>query len=301
MIDRFDIRGRRFIAFIIDILFVVIIGAIVGFILRSWLFGLGEKANYVGFTIALLYHGLTNSLLLSGQTPGKVIFRLKVISINGKKINPIRSLFRSFMIIFIFFDLHITLPAFLNDIMVYVLMPYLVGLIYFAIFLPCNRTLHDFIFGTAVVTIDTNEINKCYISSKEIFAIIVISIILIIPWYFIGSHKPFDHSIADALKKTQAQILSMPHVKDASIGLEDGKYIISIQTIDPPKESQKLSITAASVLINNFELEDSDEPININVVRGYDLIIYHSWEVDNTSHSVHEWLIQSKKISKELK
>jgi len=103
MINLLDVRIRRLLALLVDIMIVAILGMIFGNILSPWLITLGRNAQIVGLSIAVLYHGLTNSLLLKGQTLGKIFFKLQLITKNGDRVNLAISLLRSASFIIFFF------------------------------------------------------------------------------------------------------------------------------------------------------------------------------------------------------
>jgi uncharacterized RDD family membrane protein YckC len=67
MIDSIDLRIRRFLALLADGLIVTLLGLIFGNILGPWLITVGRNAQIIGLCIAVLYHGLTNSLLRKGK------------------------------------------------------------------------------------------------------------------------------------------------------------------------------------------------------------------------------------------
>lgn len=150
IIEELNPKIRRVIALAIDILFVVTIGAIIGTILKPFLINHSNTAYYIGFAIAWLYHSLANSLLKEGQSAGKILVGLKVTDKNGKRIGVIRSLLRSFPIVFCFFGEPSKTADLRQEILTYVVTPLWISLAYFAVFLPCCRTTHDFMFGTFI-------------------------------------------------------------------------------------------------------------------------------------------------------
>jgi uncharacterized RDD family membrane protein YckC len=294
-----ELKIRRLLALLMDILILVALGGIIGSILYPWLIGLGRKTYLIGFAIALLYHGLTNSLLLAGQTPGKVVFKLKVVSKNGQRIGPLRSLMRSFLIVFCFFGESIKIPDVWERVLTYPLIPFLIALIYFAIFGPCCRSIHDIIFGTYVVEAANKEPIRCKMPFKHLFAVSILSAFFLVSYIIFSMKGDIYQPLVACLNKTHDQIMLFPNVKEVAIDFDGGKYTIGIQTIDPPLESHKLAVKSACALIKNLKLTDSEQEIETRIMRGYDMEIYHSWEVYENSLSIHDWLGECRKLSDE--
>jgi Predicted membrane protein/domain len=69
---------RRLLPLLIDIIALVMIGLSLCLFLWKPLMALGAGGRWVGFAISLLYFGLFNSRLYHGQTPGKMLMRIRV-------------------------------------------------------------------------------------------------------------------------------------------------------------------------------------------------------------------------------
>lgn len=139
MIEIRSIKIRRFFALAIDILAVITIGVILGTLLQKWLIIIGDKSYYVGFFIALFYHGLSNSLYHNGQTLGKAVMHLRVINKRGKRINPVTSLFRSIPVVLYFLWFPNNIPDSLETLLIVICIPPAVGLAYLSLFSKGNR------------------------------------------------------------------------------------------------------------------------------------------------------------------
>jgi uncharacterized RDD family membrane protein YckC len=74
---------RRLFAFCLDGLLLGALGAGIGLFAYDGLAALGDWGRLVGFLIAMIYFGVTDSDLSKGQTLGKRIAGIKVVTANG--------------------------------------------------------------------------------------------------------------------------------------------------------------------------------------------------------------------------
>jgi uncharacterized RDD family membrane protein YckC len=103
--ERTPIAGfwRRLAALVVDYLIVAVPTAMLGLAVVGWVSSLGQSGRLIGFTVALLYFGLMNSVPGGGQTIGKRWFGIRVIDRRGKALSPIRSISRYLVIAAPFF------------------------------------------------------------------------------------------------------------------------------------------------------------------------------------------------------
>jgi uncharacterized RDD family membrane protein YckC len=289
-------RSRRIFAFIVDILFVIAIGGVVGSIFRSTLIEIGSKTYYIGFFIALLYHGLTNSFLLKGQTLGKIIFNLKVVTSKGVRISPLLSLLRSFILIIGFFEEYIRVPYLWEEVLIYIIYPIVIAMLYLMFFSSDGRLIHDYICGTYVVDKGTSVVSQSKIQYRHLIIIGVISAVLLVGRLFLPSNKDIDKNFVNTMDNAHTQILQLSDVKNASIQFENDNLSIIIETNKSPIECHKLAVISACEIIGDLGLENSNKLIHLIIVRGYDLGIYQSWEKYSNTYSAKEWLSESNRI-----
>ena len=70
---------RRGAALMIDWLILGLPMLLLGLLMFRWLAGLGQTGRLIGFVVALLYFGLSNSRLSGGQTIGKRLQGIRVV------------------------------------------------------------------------------------------------------------------------------------------------------------------------------------------------------------------------------
>jgi uncharacterized RDD family membrane protein YckC len=74
---------RRLAAFGIDWLVLAVPTLLLGLALFQRAAGIGQAGRLVGFVLALLYFSLLNSRLIGGQTIGKRLLGIQVVSLSG--------------------------------------------------------------------------------------------------------------------------------------------------------------------------------------------------------------------------
>ncbi len=287
-------RVRRLLALFIDVVIIIGIGAIVGFLLRPILINVGQNSYLIGFALAVSYHAITNSLLFKGQSIGKYLFQIKVISESGGKINIVKSFIRSSIVFIGYFSTNLEYPNPLED-----LISVAVGisqiLIVLMFYFSASCSFHDYLVGTNVVDIELHEYLRFNYPLKKLFLQLMILISAIISIYFgINLIVPQNHinsNFANKLVTVHDNILSQSNVLRASIGLSDEVFTILIQTKDDPLERHKLMVLAASNLISELNINDSTQ-IKVILMQGYDLGIYRSWKTYDHKYLAQEWLTE---------
>ena len=86
---------RRMAAFVLDVVFLGIVGQLLGLSLSSIWFQIGPYGRIVGQPIALLYFGIMDSGVAGGQTLGKRLLRVAVRNAEGQRIGVGRSMLRT--------------------------------------------------------------------------------------------------------------------------------------------------------------------------------------------------------------
>ena len=120
---------KRLIALIIDFIGLTIVSAIVGFILQIFGFDLSVGGGIGSFVVGCAYYAYF--LPKKGQSPGKSVMGIKVVSMSGGSPSAIQAILRY-------------VGYFINT--------FLLFLGWFVpIFTPGNRGIQDYIAGTRVV------------------------------------------------------------------------------------------------------------------------------------------------------
>jgi len=148
---------RRVGALFIDVLILGLVGITLGLFLESTFVQIGVWGRLIGFTIALVYFGVMNSSVSSGQTIGKKVFGLRVVDSNNSPISLSKSAIRYFILAIPFF---LNGANFFNEaILSYLMYPLslivfggILSISYLYVFNRITRqSLHDLAIGTYVV------------------------------------------------------------------------------------------------------------------------------------------------------
>lgn len=203
---------RRGFAFLIDSAILGLVGFIIANAFFNIFVSLGPYARFLGYVIAVFYYGYFNSEKRKGQTPGKLLMKIRVVNGRGEPISFETSLIRA-----AFLMLPLTLkqigPAIPAEYdapnQFLAMLNFLItclgtGIIYFFLFNKgTKQSLHDLICGTFVIKAATEgpPDNKgvwkghYYIFGGlvfvqvVIFVCIVLYILNILPHGFLGLYK----------------------------------------------------------------------------------------------------------------
>lgn len=149
---------RRLGAFVFDTIVLAVVAGVIWWIWPAQVVALGSAGRWVGFGLALLYFGLFNSRLCHGQTPGKILFRIRVVGADGLPITVPRALARQVVLGLPFYMNGAWLPpAFLTSVPLMMLGALVVFGGLFAIYYlylfnrRSRQSMHDLVVRTWVV------------------------------------------------------------------------------------------------------------------------------------------------------
>ena len=148
------VSWKRLWAFVIDSIILIILGAILCNVFYNQLLSMGDWAVLVGFTIFVLYYGLQNSALCKGQTIGKRLFKIKVVSETGQYLNPTQSLLRSLILTPMLIFNNIVLPIGYVSMVWSVIIAglTLIQVVLFFANKPSRQLLHDLIIRSVCIS-----------------------------------------------------------------------------------------------------------------------------------------------------
>ena len=218
----------RLLAFTIDSLILGIFGQILALVFSDFFYNIGPYGRPIGWAIALIYFGIFNSKLGSGQTLGKRLMKLAVRDGNNKTIGLWRSVARISIIIapalFNGWAIPILQNAVINVILTVTVFGLGGALIYTMIFNRGTRQgIHDLLVGTYVVNLKGAPIEAFPKSARVHLVVFSIWCGLV----FIASIGMVSYTMLSAPKMSSSQDKSLyetlaenPNYFTVSIGQE---------------------------------------------------------------------------------
>ena len=296
---------KRIFAMMLDGILLGLFGALIGFVMFDQLARLGGWGRLAGFSVALIYFGVFNSVVGNGQTPGKRMMKIRVIDHSGNYISLAKSFLR-FIIL--------GLPFFLNQALIptsvmmspvgYILSLLIFGfgtaIVYLYVFNRRTRqSLHDIVAGTFVTTAISEgpaigSVWKPHLVVTGLLLVIAISL----PVLTGNLSKKWEFP---ELLEVQKSIISNDKVLFATVnagkswGTNNGEKwektyfqtaaIMKAWPNDPESSAQDI----AQIVLKTYPPAMEKDIIAINTTYGYDIGIAHAWRTYNVIHTPEEW------------
>lgn len=285
---------RRIAAFVIDTLLLGLVGFLLGLVFESVFVEMGGWGRFIGFGIALIYFGATNSRLFHGQTFGKKILKLRVVNADNQAITVGRSILRYVVL---------ALPFILNgnqifssemhSILVYPLSLIIFGgvlsVIYLYIFNRVTRqSLHDLVAGTYVVNA---EAEKQEVGSVWKVHLVLVSLLFIVAALAPAFTKNVEQSdlfkemraVQTALSNEDGVIHSSVFVGESTVGIQENntktvKFFSAAIFLNSSKaDDSDLAKRLALVIAKNYPEITKKEALRVTLIYGYDIGIWARW------------------------
>jgi uncharacterized RDD family membrane protein YckC len=302
---------RRVIAFILDSIFVGVLGTVIALPFFDILSRLGAWGRLVGFCIAIAYFGVLNSRIGNGQTIGKRLLHLQVVDASGATISFSKALVRYAVLSAPFFLNGLALPLsrtpkpvlYLNGAIVFGLGAVTIYLILF------NRSTrqgaHDLVVGSFVA--DVNRLGA--LGTKPIWkwhwAFMCALGVLGLVGGNLLYHKLMKVADFPTLWEDVRLIENIEHVQSAGVfdqtvwnsgKLKRRSYVVNVfwscdERGEVPVALAEVALAnqvAAQILASDPQAKSRDQ-LQIVMFRGYDLGIAHAVVRDQFVDSPSEW------------
>lgn len=158
---------KKTIAFLIDNVIIALLGMAIFYPFSSFIGSLYVHAWLPGYLIGILYYAIIESSLMKGQSIGKMIFSLKVVSTNGSTLNPLTSVLRYIILTIPLYNgaisgslattVGITNTSIGGSVFLILVGVLITGNTLFMLFHPQKRGLHDIFLKSIVTSLDYNE------------------------------------------------------------------------------------------------------------------------------------------------
>lgn len=296
---------RRLLAFCLDGLFMGAFGACLGLVAYDRLVALGDWGRAVGFVIALLYFGAMDSELSGGQTLGKRILGIKVITAKGTPLSVSASTLRAAIF---------CVPYFLNgtSIDAGVITSWLVAFLVFGVGLSIGylllfnrrtrQSLHDLAVGAYVVS---NKTGDSFVESRRMWPAhvgavgLILTAALTLPYFAqrLSNSTPFA-----VLLSVQQALQQDPDVRHATAVIGVSKFFGKDQSATTThifssdivlsrrvKDFDSLANRLAQVILDHDPSAEKENEIAISIHYGYDIGIASAWQSRNFTFSPEQW------------
>ncbi len=297
-------RKRRFVAFIIDLIIIGIVGKVSALLLEDFYVSLGGLGKLIGALVVLLYFGICDSKIMLGQSVGKKLAKICVVNEKSASISLLRSLARSSWL-----AVWILLNGVSFSSSKAIPLVILCGVILFSIILleiyffiankKTRQSLHDLIAGSYVVTTrSSGEIS--FTNSKTVLrcsAIIPVFMLIAISGFNIVLKNTYMKDmlgIVDVVQRDlplHATSVNRTSQETKSGGIVTRTNFICVSTFKNSRDDDDASLAAKiaeSVISSGFEFKDN-ESLVVVIQTGYNIGIASKTDSKVFSGSLDQW------------
>ncbi len=297
---------RRLLAFFIDSLFLGLLGLAIGFFLFDQLANLGSWGRLIGFSVALVYFVILNSATGKGQTIGKRLAGIEVVTRTGQHISLSRSLLRYLILGTPFFLNGAMIPPKVTMSGVGHIIPFTVfglggAIIYLYIFNRRTRqSLHDIVTGSFVSKASPDgEVNgsiwRPHFAVVGIWFVTVICSSVAMTGLSQKGVFPELLNIQQVIQDTGKVHIAKVHVGKSwkffsDSGSETTYFIVNTIWKRRPTEDETPARSIAFLILDNYPAIMEKDMLSVTIAYGYDIGIAHSWKYETYSFNPDEWL-----------
>jgi uncharacterized RDD family membrane protein YckC len=296
---------RRLFAFCLDGLFLGAFGACIGLVAYDRLVALGGWGRAVGFAIALIYYGAMDSKLSGGQTLGKRILGVKVVTANGASLGVSASTLRAaiFCVPYFLNGVSVDAGAITSWLLVFLVFGVGLSIAYLLLFNRRTRqSLHDLAVGAYVVS---SKADSPIRASQQIWpghAIavgLILVVALVLPYFAqrLASSVPFA-----GLVSVQRALQQDPDVRHASAFIGVSKFVgtnrdattthlfsSNIVLSRRVTDFDALANRLARIILDHEPSAEKEDKIAISISYGYDIGIASASQNRIFSFSPEQW------------
>lgn len=299
---------RRFLAWLIDVLILGVIGQIMGVVFSSFLFSIGPYGRPIGLLFTIPYFGIMNSIIGGGQTFGKRIMKIAVRNKDNEAIELWRSVIRISLLVLPSLFNQWSIPIFQNSVMVWFLSLIIFGLggaiFYTMVFnRKARQGIHDLILGTYVVHLPGKSIESFPTTSRihwvvtsvwiGIVAIGTLVMALIAPSIISETPLAPVMSLYNILQDDPRffTVGVNDHTFYASNGKTSHSLIITVWYKGKLAESDRKEVieSIVKIVLENAENIDEYDGIQVKITSAYDIGIASANLYISFSDSIEGW------------
>ena len=299
---------RRLFAFCLDGLLLGALGAGIGLFAYDGLAALGDWGRLVGFLIALIYFGVMDSDLCKGQTLGKRIAGIKVVTATGLPLSVRASILRATIFCVPYFlngaviDAG-AIPTWLSALLAFLVFGVGISIAYLLLFNRRTRqSLHDLAVGAYVVSSKAGgpirDGGRIWPAHFGVVGLILMAAMLL-PY---AAQRLASSDMFAGLLSVQQGLQQEPGVRHATAYSGVNKFVSKNQgTTTTHIFSSKIFLSRrvadldslanklARIILDRDPAAAKEDVIAISIVYGYDIGIASSWRSRNFAFSPDQW------------
>jgi uncharacterized RDD family membrane protein YckC len=296
---------RRFWAFCLDGLLLGVFGACLGLVAYDGLAALGDWGRALGLVVALAYYGLMDSEAFGGQTLGKRLLGIRVVTVKGTPLTVSASTLRAAIF---------WVPYFLNGafietsgptswLVIFLVFGVGISIVYLLLFNRRTRqSLHDLAVGAYVVS---DKIGDSLGTEGRVWRVhfgvvgMILTVALFLPYLSnqVAGSLPFVEllSVQQALQRDpDVRHATVASGVDKSFGKDQSATTTHTFTSDivlsrRVADFDPLANRLAHIILAQDPSAEKENLIAISLHYGYDIGIASGWQSRNFAFSPDGW------------
>ncbi|ACL69718.1 RDD domain containing protein [Halothermothrix orenii H 168] len=279
----FPSRLKRFLAFLLDIVILCFIIFIIGKSGKNIWISIGKWDWIVGFLVSIAYFGLFNSAIGKGKTPGKRLFKIKVVNKKGRYLSVTRSVLRAAILFFpYFFSTGLIILHYKTLFRIYltIIITMVISLLYFFLFNnKSHQSLHDLILNTYVVNEKVKVDKKIKAEFKNYLKHLAIITVIIFTGILIYTSTPVFSGIYQGMTSIYEVCSNVRYVNSFIYDDETDTIVVEVCLKEKPESYKEIARQIARSLFKNKLVIHGHEikKIKIKLKYGYNLILYNEY------------------------
>lgn len=304
---------RRLAAWVLDVFALGLVGWVLGLVLANALAAMGPWGRVFGFLVASQYFAVLDSHWGQGQSLGKRLMGIRVLSSSGQFLTPWQAGLR-FVPVGLpwFFNGAAFAPSLLSSWLIYPLTAVILGLalsqLYLSVFnRPSRQLIHDVWLSTVVVPAGQRQVVQAAALSRMSLSVCALLCVAsgFAPWA-IQRWAQLQGADLNALAPVQDAVMAVPGVLHAQVGIGEGwtqtnqserrnwTYLsVKAGSRTPDIQSPVRLQAMARAALQAYPSGQQRDVLSVRLCHGYDIGIATKESCEQRNASPAEWLAGS--------
>lgn len=304
---------RRFAAWVLDVIALGLVGWVLGLVLAHALAAMGPWGRVFGFLVACLYFAVLDSHWGQGQSLGKRLMAIRVLSSSGQLLSPWQAGLRFVPVGLPWFSNGAAFaPSLLSSWLIYPLTAVILGLalsqLYLSVFnRPSRQLVHDVWLSTVVVPAGQRQVVQAAALSRMTLSVCALLCVAsgFAPWA-IQRWAQLQGADMNALAPVQDAVMAVPGVLHAQVGIGEGwtqtnhserrnwTYLsVKAGSRTPDIQNPARLQAMARAALQAYPAGQQRDVLSVRLCHGYDIGIATKEHCEQRNASPAEWLAGS--------